>query len=626
MYELLKTVNSPADLKKLTMPELKQLAGELREYIIEVVSQTGGHLSSSLGCVELAIAVHYVFDTPDDKLVWDVGHQAYAHKILTGRRDEMFSLRQYHGVCGFPKRSESPYDCFGTGHSSTSISAALGMAVASRAQGNTTRSHVAVIGDGAMSAGMAFEALNNAGDMKDIRLLVILNDNDCSISPAVGALSKHFTRLMSGKFYAQARDLGKSIVKPFPKLFEMTKRAEEYSKGWVAPNSTLFEEFGLNYHGPIDGHDLEALIPVLQNMKNLPGPLVLHIVTEKGHGYELAEQNPTKYHGISPFDVKVGITPKPHAKTYTEVFGEWICDAAEKEERLIGITPAMKEGSGLAEFQKRFPTRFFDVAIAEQHAATFAAGLAEQGMKPVAAFYSTFAQRAYDQILHDVCLQNLPVLFAIDRGGLVGADGCTHHGAYDLSYMRCVPNLTIMAPSDENECYHMLSTGFALNAPAMVRYPRGKGPGVPVERNGEVLEIGRARVRRTGNAASGRRVAFLAFGSMVSIAEEIAETLDATVIDMRFIKPIDREAVLRAADEHDLIVTMEENAVMGGAGSACLEVLSEGLRNVRTLQIGLPDRFIDHGDTASLFRECGMDAQSVLERVNAALAESEKTH
>ncbi len=618
MYKLLKTINSPADLKKLRLPELKQLAVELRQYIIDVVSHTGGHLSSSLGCVELAIAIHYVFDTEDDKLIWDVGHQAYAHKVLTGRRDEMSTLRQYQGICGFPRRSESIHDCFGTGHSSTSISAVLGMAVASKLQGNRERNHIAVIGDGAITAGMAFEALNNAGDMKDIRLLVILNDNDCSISPPVGALSKHFTRLMSGRFYAQARDLGKSIVKPFPKLWEFTRRAEEYSKGWVAPNSTLFEEFGLNYHGPINGHDLEALIPVLQNLKNLQGPLVLHVVTEKGHGYELAEKNPTKYHGISPFDVKVGVTSKPHAKTYTEVFSDWICQVAEKDDKVVAITPAMKEGSGLVEFQKNFPDRFFDVAIAEQHAATFAAGLAESGMKPVATFYSTFAQRAYDQILHDVCIQNLPVLFAIDRGGLVGADGATHHGAFDLSFLRCVPNLIIMTPSDENECYRMLQTGLEANCPSAVRYPRGRGPGVAIDSEIKALEIGKSRTLRSSGKQT-NRVVFLAFGSMVEVAMQVANKIDATVVDMRFVKPLDEETIKRVAKDHDLLVTVEENAILGGAGSACLEVISRLGITVRTLQIGLPDQFVEHGDKVRLFQDCGMDEPSIIRRVESAL-------
>lgn len=619
MYDLLKKVNSPQDLKKLNMAELKQLTDELRQFIIESVSHTGGHLASSLGCVELAVAIHYVFDTPSDKLIWDVGHQAYAHKILTGRRDQMNTLRQYHGISGFPKMTESIYDSFGTGHSSTSISAALGMAVAARASGDTDRKHIAVIGDGAMTAGMAFEAMNSAGDMKGLNLLVILNDNDCSISPPVGALNKHFTRLMSGKFYAQARDLGKSIVKPFPKLFELTKRAEEYSKGWVAPNSTLFEEFGLNYHGPIDGHDLESLIPVLENLKNLSGPLVLHVVTEKGHGYKPAMDDPTTYHGISPFNLSEGIKPKPHPKTYSEVFSQWICDAAEKDPKLMAITPAMKEGSGLVEFAERFPDRFFDVAIAEQHAATFAAGIAAAGFKPVLALYSTFAQRAYDQIIHDICIQKLPVLIAIDRGGIVGADGTTHHGIFDICYLRCLPDIVLMAPSDEAECVRMLQTGYELHQPAAVRYPRGKGMGVAIPKVVEPLEIGKSREMRKSGAQPGRRVAFLSFGSMLPIALKAAEWFDGTVIDMRFIKPLDQEAILKAAGDHDLLVTLEEGAKEGGAGSACLEVLADKDVRADVLVVGVPDVLVDHGDQQSLFKELGMDVDSVITKVQERL-------
>lgn len=619
MAKILDTINSPADLKKLSMPELKQLAEELRAFIIENVSKTGGHLSSSLGCVELAIAIHYVFDTPTDRLVWDVGHQAYAHKILTGRRDLMPTLRSFHGMSGFPKRTESPYDAFGTGHSSTSVSAILGMAVAAKALGKTDRSHVAVIGDGAMTAGMAFEALNCAGDMKDLRLLVILNDNDCSISAPVGALSKHFTQLMSGQFYAQARDLGKAVVRPFPKLFDLTRRAEEYSKGMVSPHSTLFEEFGLNYHGPIDGHDLEALIPVLKNMKQLNGPLVLHVVTQKGRGYEPAVDDPTKYHGISPFDTSKGIVSAPHAKTYTEVFSDWLCDIAEKDPRVIAITPAMKEGSGLVKFAKEFPGRFFDVAIAEQHAATFAAGLAAEGLKAVCTYYSTFSQRAFDQIVHDVALQNLPVLFPLDRGGLVGADGATHHGCFDLSFLRCIPNLMIMAPSNENELRQMLYTGYMQAQPVIVRYPRGKGPGVPVEKEMKAIEIGKAVLRRVGKAPKGSRVAFLSFGSMVEEAMKIAEDIDATVYDMRFVKPVDAEAIEEAAKSHDLLVTMEENVVIGGAGDACLEVLASKGIAANVLQIGIPDRFIEQGDNLHLFQECGMDEQSVKDKIEKRL-------
>ncbi|MCD8338676.1 MAG: 1-deoxy-D-xylulose-5-phosphate synthase [Burkholderiales bacterium] len=619
MYELLNSVNSPTDLKKLTIPELQQLASEMRSFIIETVSKTGGHLSSSLGCVELAIAIHYVFDTPEDRVIWDVGHQAYAHKILTGRRDSMGTLRQYKGIAGFPKRDESPYDAFGTGHSSTSISAALGMGVANKLLNKRNRHHVAVIGDGAMTGGMAFEALNSAGDMKDINLLLILNDNDYSISRPVGALSKHFTKLMSGQFYAQARDIGKAIVKPIPILYDLTKKVEEYSKGMVSPHSTLFEEFGLNYHGPIDGNDLSALIPVLKNMRDLPGPLVLHVVTKKGLGYEPALSEPTKYHGASPFDVKVGIKEKPHAPTYTEVFGKWICEMASKDPRLVGITPAMKSGSGLDEFAERFPNRFFDVAIAEQHAVTFAAGLAADGMKPVCAIYSTFSQRAFDQIVHDTALQNLPVLFAIDRGGIVGADGATHHGAFDLSFLRCIPILTLMAPADENECKQMLYTGYMMDSPAVVRYPRGKGPGVPIQPDMYQIPIGKALVMRTSEAKKGRRVAILAFGSMVAPMKDIANKLDASLVNMRFVKPVDAETIRWAAENHDLIVTIEENVLTGGAGSGVLENLASQGLSVPVLQLGIPDQFVSHGDNPSLLKELKLDPDSVLQRIQERL-------
>ncbi len=620
MYKLLDSINSPADIKSLSMSELEQLASELREYIVDTVSKTGGHLSSSLGCVELAIAIHYVFDTPNDRLIWDVGHQAYAHKILTGRREAMKQLRSYKGISGFPKRSESEYDSFGTGHSSTSISAALGMGVASKLANAADRHHIAVIGDGALTGGMAFEALDCAGDMKDIRLLVILNDNECSISAPVGAISKHLTQLTSGKVFTQARELGKAIVKPFPKLYDLTKKAEEYSKGMVAPHSTLFEEFGLNYHGPIDGNDLQALIPVLKNLKELPGPLVLHVVTQKGRGYEPAVNNPTQYHGTSPFDVSRGIEPVPHAKTYTEVFGEWICDIAAKDPRVVAITPAMQSGSGLDEFAEKFPNRFFDVAIAEQHAATFAAGLAAEGVKPVCAIYSTFSQRAFDQIVHDVALQNLPVLFAVDRAGLVGPDGATHHGAFDFSFLRCIPNLTIMAPSDENECRQMLYTGYRMDSPTVVRYPKGKGSGTETVKEMKEIPIGKAEVVRNCGAEKGRRVAILAFGSMVSILREAAETLDATLVNMRFVKPLDEEVIKRAAQTHDLIVTAEENSVAGGAGSGCMEVLAKLGITTPVLQIGIPDYFVEQGDNRNLFKDLGIDSESVIEKINERLS------
>ncbi|HXF47379.1 MAG TPA: 1-deoxy-D-xylulose-5-phosphate synthase, partial [Burkholderiaceae bacterium] len=505
MYELLTTVNSPADLRRLDRAQLKQLADELRDFILESVSRTGGHLSSNLGTVELAIALHYVFDTPNDRLVWDVGHQSYPHKVLTGRREAMATLRQFGGISGFPRRCESEYDTFGTAHSSTSISAALGMAVASRNKGER-RHHIAVIGDGAMTAGMAFEALNNAGVTENIRLLVILNDNDMSISPPVGALNRYLARLMSGKFYAAAKNVGKQMLKPVPPLFELARKFEEHAKGMVVPG-TMFEEFGFNYIGPIDGHDLDSLIPTLANLKDLDGPQFLHVVTKKGQGYKLAEADPVLYHGPGKFDPKEGIKKAAAGKpTYTQVFGDWLCDMARADARLIGITPAMREGSGLVRFEQEFPNRYFDVGIAEQHAVTFAAGLACEGLKPVVAIYSTFLQRAYDQLIHDVAIQNLPVVFALDRGGLVGADGATHHGAFDLSYLRCIPNLTVMAPADENECRMMLTTAFRLNTPAAVRYPRGSGVGVAIDPELKALPVGRGELRRESGAPAGGRI------------------------------------------------------------------------------------------------------------------------
>ena len=542
MYELLESVSSPADLRRLDRIQLQQLAVELRGFLLESVAKTGGHLSSNLGTVELTIALHYVFDTPDDRLVWDVGHQTYAHKILTGRREGMAHLRQYGGISGFPRRSESDYDTFGTAHSSTSISAALGMAVAARNQGSKRHS-IAVIGDGAMSAGMAFEALNNAGVTENIRLLVILNDNDMSISPAVGGLNRYLARLLSGKFYAAAKQAGKQVLKNFPPVFELARRLEEHAKGMVVPG-TLFEEFGFNYIGPIDGHDLESLIPTLQNLKELTGPQFLHVVTKKGQGYKLAEADPVLYHGPGKFDPNVGIKKAAAGKpTYTQIFGDWLCDMAAADKRLIGITPAMREGSGLVRFEQEYPDRYFDVGIAEQHAVTFAAGLACDGMKPVVAIYSTFLQRAYDQLIHDVALQNLPVVFALDRGGLVGADGATHHGAFDLSYLRCIPNMTVMAPADENECRQMLFTAFQQDGPAAVRYPRGTGPGVAVAQLMTALPIGKGEVRRESTAPPGRRIAVLAFGSMLAPALAAAEALDMTVANMRFVKPLDAELV-----------------------------------------------------------------------------------
>ena len=610
MAEILNTIESPEDLRKLDRTQLHQVATELRAFLLESVSKTGGHLSSNLGTVELTIALHYVFETPDDRIVWDVGHQTYPHKILTGRREGMAKLRQFGGISGFPRRTESDYDTFGTAHSSTSISAALGMAVAARNQ-NSQRHSIAVIGDGAMSAGMAFEALNNAGVTEGIRLLVILNDNDMSISPAVGGLNRYLARLMSGRFYSAAKQAGKQVLKNFPPVFELAKKIEEHAKGMVVPG-TLFEEFGFNYIGPIDGHDLESLIPTLQNIRKLEGPQFLHVVTKKGQGYKLAEADPVLYHGPGKFDPSVGIKKAAVSQpTYTQLFGDWLCDMAAADQRLIGITPAMREGSGLVRFEQEYPDRYFDVGIAEQHAVTFAAGLACDGMKPVVAIYSTFLQRAYDQLIHDVAIQNLPVMFALDRGGLVGADGATHHGAFDLSYLRCIPNLTVMAPSDENECRQMLTTAFHHDGPAAVRYPRGTGPGVAIDPALTTLPIGKGEVRRETSAPAGRRIAVLAFGSMVTPALTAAEALDLSVANMRFVKPLDVELVKRLAQSHDALVTIEENALAGGAGSACIEALAAAEIERPVLQLGLPDHFIDHGDPALLLRECGLDAVGI---------------
>ncbi|GMV57639.1 MAG: 1-deoxy-D-xylulose-5-phosphate synthase [Betaproteobacteria bacterium] len=620
MEALLPTIDSPADLRRLERAQLKQLADELRAFVLESVSQTGGHLSSNLGTVELTIALHYVFDTPDDRIVWDVGHQTYPHKILTGRRDAMKTLRQFGGISGFPRRSESEYDTFGTAHSSTSISAALGMAVAARNLGEK-RHAIAVIGDGAMTAGQAFEALNNAGVVENVRLLVILNDNDMSISPPVGALNRYLARLMSGKFYAAAKQAGKNVLKNFPPVFELAKRLEEHAKGMVVPG-TLFEEFGFNYIGPIDGHDLDSLIPTLQNLRALDGPQFLHVVTKKGQGYKLAEADPVLYHGPGKFDPKEGIKKAaPGKPTYTQIFGDWLCDMAAADPRLIGITPAMREGSGLVRFEQEFPNRYFDVGIAEQHAVTFAAGLACEGMKPVVAIYSTFLQRAYDQLIHDVAIQNLPVVFALDRGGLVGADGATHHGAFDLSYLRCIPNLVVMAPSDENECRRMLTAAFRHDGPAAVRYPRGTGPGAAIERTLDPLPIGQGVVRRESGARPGAQVAILAFGSMVQPALAAAEAIDATVADMRFVKPIDRALIERLARSHDALVTVEESAVLGGAGSACREVLDELGIERPLLHLGLPDRFVDHGDPAKLLASVGLDAAGIEASIRARFGE-----
>ncbi len=603
MYDLLKMVDTPQALRQLERSQLHRLAKELREFLIESVSQTGGHLSSNLGTVELTIALHYVFNTPHDRLVWDVGHQTYGHKILTGRRERMNTLRMWQGLSGFPQRTESAYDTFGTAHSSTSISAALGMAVASKLAG-VPRQAVAIIGDGALTAGMAFEALNNAGDM-DVDLLVILNDNDMSISPPVGALNKYLAKLMSGRFYAKAKGLGKKV------LGDIARRAEEHVKGMVTP-STMFEEFGFNYIGPIDGHDLDALLPTLNNIKKLKGPQFLHVVTRKGQGYKLAEADPVLYHGVSKFDSANGIAGgKSGGKpAYMQVFGEWLCAMAEHDKRLVGITPAMREGSGMVQFAARFPERYFDTGIAEQHAVTFAAGLACDGAKPVLAIYSTFLQRGFDQLIHDVQIQNLPVVFALDRAGLVGADGATHHGSFDLSYLRCLPNMTVMTPSDENECWQMLSTAFSMSSPVAVRYPRGTGPGVAIERDFSTVPVGKGELRR-----SGQSIAILAFGSMLTPALAAAEELNASVANMRFVKPLDAELVLSLADTHELLVTVEENVVMGGAGSAVLELLQQHRRNTSVLQLGLPDRFVEQGDPALQLAACGLDKAGLLKSI-----------
>jgi 1-deoxy-D-xylulose-5-phosphate synthase len=616
MYDLLQSINDPAELRKLDRKQLPQLAQELRQFLLDSVSQTGGHLSSNLGTIELTIALHYVFNTPHDRLVWDVGHQTYGHKVLTGRRTEMSTLRMWEGISGFPRREESDYDTFGTAHSSTSISAAFGMAVASRLAG-IPRHCVAIIGDGAMSAGMAFEALNNAGDAAT-DLLVILNDNDMSISPPVGALNKYLAKLMSGQFYAAAKRASTKVLGDF------AKRAEEHVKGMVTPG-TMFEEFGFNYIGPIDGHDLDALVPTLKNISELKGPQFLHVVTRKGQGYKLAEADPVLYHGVSKFKPDDGIVGgKSGGKpTYTQVFGDWLCDMAARDDKLVAITPAMREGSGLVRFSESYPDRYFDVGIAEQHALTFAAGLACEGYKPVVAIYSTFLQRAYDQLIHDVVIQNLPLVLAIDRGGLVGADGATHNGSFDISYLRCLPNMTVMTPADENECRQMLFTAFQMNTPAAVRYPRGSGPGVAIQADMQALPVGKAEIRRSGKklALLSKKIAILAFGSMLKPALEVAEELDATVANMRFVKPMDEALLVELANNHDLLVTVEENVVMGGAGSAVLEALQRRRIKAAVLQLGLPDRFIDHGDSALQLKSCGLDKDGILASIRAKLAE-----
>ncbi len=608
---LLDTIHFPADLRQLDAQQLPQLAEELRAFLIDSVSQTGGHLSSNLGAVELTIALHYVFDTPRDRIVWDVGHQTYVHKILTGRREAMGSLRQGGGLAGFPRREESEYDAFGTGHSSTSISAALGMAEAFHQTGSSQRA-IAVIGDGAMTAGMAFEALNNAG-ATDLPLLVILNDNDMSISPPVGALNNYLAKLMSGQFYAKAKKAGDIVLSKMPPIRELAKRAEEHVKGMVTPG-TLFEEFGFNYIGPIDGHDLDVLVETLKNIRQLSGPQFLHVVTKKGKGYDPAEANPCLYHGVTRFDPSAGIAEITAVKpNYTQIFGDWLCDMAAQDSRLAGITPAMREGSGLVRFSQEYPGRYFDVGIAEQHALTFAAGLACEGMKPVVAIYSTFLQRAYDQLIHDIALQNLDVTFAIDRAGPVGADGATHAGSFDLSFLRCVPNLVIATPSDENECRKLLTSVFLHPGPGAVRYPRGTGPGAVIEPGLDALPIGKGLIRRQG-----QRVAFLAFGTVLSECLRAAEMLDATVADMRFVKPLDQELILSLANTHELLVTVEENAVMGGAGAAVAELISNSGGTARMLLCGLPDRFLDQNTQENQRLESHLDAESLIRRVHEA--------
>jgi 1-deoxy-D-xylulose-5-phosphate synthase len=601
---LLATIATPADLRRLSRADLGPLCDELRQYVLHSVSKTGGHLSSNLGTVELTVALHYVFNTPYDRLVWDVGHQTYPHKVLTGRRDAMATLRQFGGLSGFPKRDESEYDTFGTAHSSTSISAALGMAHAAKLKGEH-RKAVAIIGDGAMTGGMAFEALNNAGvSMAD--MLVVLNDNDMSISPPVGALNRYLARLMSGKFYAKAREGAKSVLKNTP-LYEFARRFEEHTKGMVVPG-TIFEEFGLNYVGPIDGHDLDSLIPTLENLRDAKGPQFLHVVTRKGMGYKLAEADPVNYHGPGKFDVAIGLQKPatPPKQTFTQVFGQWLCDMAEADPRLVGITPAMREGSGMVEFEQRFPERYHDVGIAEQHAITFAAGLACEGLKPVVAIYSTFLQRGYDQLIHDVAIQNLPVVFALDRAGIVGADGPTHAGAYDIAYIRCIPNMSLIAPADERECRQALSAAFGQDHPVAVRYPRGAGAGIQPEASLAGLPWGKGEIRREG-----RRIAILAFGTLLHPALAAANRLDATVANMRFIKPLDVELVLSLARGHEALVTLEEGSEMGGAGTAVLEALAAAGVQVPVLQMGLPDRFVEHGDPARLMREIGLDAEGI---------------
>ena len=614
---LLEQIDNPSQMKDLSISELTTLANELREFMIQSVSRSGGHLSSGLGTVELTVALHHVFNTPEDRLVWDVGHQSYPHKILTGRREQMATIRSKGGISGFPRREESPYDTFGVGHSSTSISAALGMAIAAKQQ-KSERRVAAIIGDGAMTAGMAFEALNHAGDL-DANLLVILNDNDMSISPNVGGMSNYLAKLLSGKLYSSMREGSKKVLGVMPSVWELARRTEEHVKGMVVPG-TLFEELGFNYIGPIDGHDMDTLVKTLRNLRNLSGPQFLHIVTTKGKGYSPAELNPVAFHGVGKFSAESGKLEKSTAKTptYTQVFGQWLLDMAKVDERLMAITPAMREGSGLVEFSEQFPDRYFDVGIAEQHAVTVAAGMACEGLKPVVAIYSTFLQRGYDQLIHDVALQKLPVLFAIDRAGVVGPDGATHAGSFDLSYMRCIPNITIMAPANENECRQMLSTGFQLEGTATVRYPRGTGPNVKIEPGLETLPLGKAEQVRKG-----RQVALLSFGSVLEDAMQAAEKLDASVVNMRFIKPLDEAMLLKMAASHDVLVTIEDNAVMGGAGSAVNEFLLRQQCHNRILNLGLPDRFMEHASREQLLDDAGLSTSGILRAIEDFLGTEE---
>jgi len=607
---LLDGIQSPADLRGLTVNELQQVADELRQFLVRTVATRGGHFAAGLGTVELTVALHHVFNTPDDRIVWDVGHQAYPHKVLTGRRDQLHSIKQRGGLAPFPSRAESPFDTFGTGHSSTSISAALGMAIAAARLGEKRRA-VAVIGDGAMSGGMAFEALNHAGTLP-ADLLVVLNDNEMSISEGVGALSRYFARVLGGKFYAQLRKNGKKVLSQMPVMREWARRSEEHMKGMVLPG-TMFEEMGFNYIGPIDGHDMKALVGVLTTIRDLNGPQFLHVVTRKGKGYAPAEADPITWHGPGPFDPATGVIYKEKSTgpTYSKVFGDWLCDMAERDPKIVAITPAMREGSGLVEYSRRFPDRYFDVAIAEQHAVTFAAGLACEGIRPVVAIYSTFLQRGYDQLIHDVALQNLPIVFALDRAGLVGSDGATHQGSFDISFLRCIPNMVVMTPSDENECRQLLYTATTLAQPSAVRFPRGQGPGAAQQPEMSALPLGKSSVRREGRGA----LTLLNFGPLLPAALAAAEEQDATVLDMRFVKPLDRDAVLRAAANSRALVTIEENVVAGGAGSAVAEVLAEAGIQVPLLQIGIPDQFIEHGSRDECLAMAGLDATSIRRRV-----------